>query len=790
MEYSHSHDQQQGGGLMPLAKSPFPQPQVTEVVGSYDVYERAGASDVGGIALARVLLQNKGKLCLFAIGGILFGILVGIPFKPQYRVTTALEVLSLNQDFMNTKQTTPVSTNDESYDTSEEETQVQLLQSDALLDRVISRFDPSLVYFRHNPQIARSGWRSFLHLPPHVDFTDRQLAILGVVDSLKFKAVPRTRVIEIMGRSTDAKLATDFVNSLASEFSEAAIEARLRTTQKIGDWLGHELDNARVRLEHSEAALQTYAGKSGLIFTTSDSSTNADDTNIETEKLQQIQVALTAQVADRVAKEARYELAQNAPADTLADVLSDDNLRAAQAAVVDARRKLADLSAVFTPDFAKVKAMSAQEATLQAAYEQERDAIVGRIKNDYTEALRKEKLLESAYDTQARQVVGQDEKEIQYNLLKRDVDSNRQLYDTMLQQLEQSSIASALHASNVRMVDPATLPRKPVWPNYKILAPLGLLFGLLTGVGAIMVAERIDRSFRHPGEIQLWTNLPELGTIPSASVDGGKRVRVKFKAQGKREPALLTPEKRSGGAVELVTWGQKPSLMAEAFRATLTSILFVGENGTRPRVLVLTSANASDGKTTVTSNLAIAMAEVRRNVLIIDADLRKPKMHEVFRVSNEDGLSDLLRQSTFSEEAVAKLIRSTQIPGLDVIPSGPSTRSAANLLHSPHMSALLSHLKQKYDMVLIDTPPMLQMTDARLVGRLADAVVLVARSEKTTRDAILAAYQRFSDDRIPVLGTVLNDWDPKRSPAGYYGYHRGYGYGAYKTGYGDTSSVA
>jgi succinoglycan biosynthesis transport protein ExoP len=489
-----------------------------------------------------------------------------------------------------------------------------------------------------------------------------------------------------------------------------------------------------------------------------------------------------------VAKQSRAELAEHSPADSLPDVLNDESLQAAQASVNQAAQKVAELGAVFTPDFPKVKRAAAELTVLKAAYEQQRSAVVDRIKNDYVEALRKEKLLEASYDAQARTVVGQDEKAIQYNILKRDVDSNRQLYDTMLQQLKESSIASALHASNIRVVDPATLPQKPVWPNYRILAPLGLLFGLLAGLCAVVVSERMDRSLRQPGEIQLWTNLPELGTIPCASLDASKRHRIKVPrdTEGSLRRQLVASDARID-SVELVTWHRKSSVLAEAFRATLTSILFVGENGSRPRLVALTSANAGDGKTTVTINLAIAMAEIRGNVLMIDADMRRPRLHDVLELSNERGLSDLLKEATLSADVISHAIQPTRVPGLSVLTSGAPTHSAANLLHSANLTDLLTMLKGRYDMVLIDTPPILQLADARLIGRHADAVILVARAQHTTRDAISAAYQRIAEDRIHVLGTVLNDWNPKRSSRGYYGYYRGYGYGSYQSYHRDIA---
>jgi polysaccharide biosynthesis transport protein len=715
----------------------------------------------------RILRRHKAAILLSALSGLVLGFVIGIPMKPVYRARTSLEVLNLNEDFMNLKQANPVTTNDYSYDTSEEQTQAKLLESNALLDRVYAKLDPGASQNAKKPQMASSGWRSWVHLSQPVPLSRREQLLDKAANTLKVRATPRTRVLDVSVDSTDPKFAADFANTLVQQYVEQNIEARWNSTQRTSDWLSREINDTRSRLQASEDALQEYARSSGLIFTD-------ENTNVATEKLQQLQQELSTATADRIGKQSRFELARNSPPDSLADVLNDAGLRETGAKVNDMRRQIADLSAVYSSEYSKVKRAEAELVTLQDAFERDRADILKRIENDFHEATRKEKLLSSAYDAQTREVTGQGEKAIQYNILKREVDSNRQLYDTMLQQMKQASIASALRASNVRIVDPAELPDHPVSPNFKLNSALGLFAGFFLSIAFVTIRERADRTLQQPGEVKLWTDLPELGTIPNASLEGSKYYARASAAVLNAQPVgrkRSIPARNQPQTVELMTWQERPSLIAEAFRSALTSILFVGENGSRPRVLVFTSANASDGKTTVVSNLAIATAEIRRKVLVIDADLRRPRMHEIFDLQNERGLADLLREE-FSEEALKGLIQETRVAGLHVLTGGPPTHAAAHLLYSPNFAALIAKFKKEYDMIFIDTPPMLQMTDARVAGRLADAVVLVARAGQTTRDAMVAAKERFGEDRIRVLGSILNDWDPKRSPGAYYGYSR------------------
>ena len=296
--------------------------------------------------------------------------------------------------------------------------------------------------------------------------------------------------------------------------------------------------------------------------------------------------------------------------------------------------------------------------------------------------------------------------------------------------------------------------------------------------------EQVDRTLKRPGDTPFYLEVPELGVIPASAADSAsaapkrrKKVSIKFRlGNGSRRPKTasnersLQPVKESLlNSVELVTWQRKPSLQSECFRATLTSILFAGQNGDRPRIIVITSPLPAEGKTTVVSNIAIALAEINRPVLVIDADMRKPRLHEIFGIPNTWGLSDLLAgRNSLNGCPREAFARETEIPDLYVLPSGPGIRSISNLLHSPRAPELLERVRKEFDTVLIDTPPMMQIADARVLGQIADAVILVVRAGQTTRDSAKTAAARFDEDGTLVLGTVLNAWNPSASGYGYY----------------------
>jgi capsular exopolysaccharide synthesis family protein len=709
-----------------------------------------------------MLRRRKGTLVLIACLGLLAAVLVTLPQTPVYQAHTTIEIQNLNENFLNMRDVNQ--TADQGGPNPLEtdlQTQVNILQSESVLSQVIAKLDLGTKLAAENGKGRLSAWRQALHLPESKPASTVADLLPLVARNLKVRVQANTRLVEILYDSTDPLLAAAIANTLTAEFIRQNLDSRWQTTQKTGEWLTAQMEDVRIKLEKSEEQLQAYARSAGLLFT-------SEKDNVADEKLRQLQQELSRAQADRVIRQSKYELATTASADSLPEVLDDPTLKDYQVKLTDLRRQLAELSSTLTPSHPSVKKVQAQVSSLEAARETERANVTRRIQNEFESAQRRERLLAVSYDAQARVITEQAAKVAHYNILKREVDNNSQLYDSMLQHVKEAGIASALHASNVRVVDPARPPTRPYKPSLLLNSILGLFAGGFFGIVFIVMRQRADRSIQSPGEASLYLDVPELGVIPSA--DAALSRSYGYYRQARGAVTKKTEKENGKSPVELVTWQKRPSALADSFRSTLASILYTGENGNRPRVIALTSAGPQEGKTTVASNLALALAEIGRRVLLIDGDLRKPRLHEIFHVANEWGLSDLL-DGTKPPEGLEAMVVKTDYRDLYLLPAGTVASSISNLLHSPRVVELLQRMRQQFDMVIIDTPPMLQMPDARVLGRLADGVILVVRSARTAKETVATAGQRLAEDGTRVLGTVLNEWDPRNAS------HTGYGYG-------------
>jgi len=706
----------------------------------------------------QILSRHRKTLLSFVVAGLLAAMVISLIQTPIYRVRTSLEI-------QGTSFLEPKGSNDSggNYSSPESyvETQVKLLQSESLLEHVVDRLK------LQNEQ-PKSGLRAFTsRLHRMLQFSDpsglpeREKLIREIERNLTVRTSGSSRLLEVTYESPDPKGAADFANTLVSQFIELSQEERWKAAQGTAEWLTGHLDKMKSQLEQSETEMQQYARTSGLSFT-------SEKENLAESRLKELQDALDKAQADRIAGQAKLEGAKSKPADTLPEVLDDTTMREYRQRLTELQRQYAELSATLTPAHYKVQRVQAQIDALKFAMQRERGNVVHRISNEYSAAVRRESLLTGARDQQAKVVADQSEKAIHYDTLKRDVDSNRHLYEVMLQRVKEASLASAMRDSNVMVVDRARPPLLPYRPSLPMNSAIGMCGGVLIGLGFVLVRERLNRRISAPGDAQIFLDLPELGVIPLDETAVPRQISNGLHA---KSPSPALRAWKSDGP-ELATWKRKPSMVAECARTTLTSILLPTEDGNGPQVIVITSPCPGDGKTTVACNLSIAVAEIGRKVLLIEGDLRRPRLNSVFGVGNNWGLSDVLRASDPLEDvSVSQLVRETEVSGLYLLPGGSCGVTPSNLFYSPRMAALLKRLRTEFDMILMDAPPMIHLADARVLGHLSDGVVLVIRSGQTTTESALSVCQRFAEDGTRVLGTILNSWDPKTAG--------GYGYGGY-----------
>lgn len=709
-----------------------------------------------------VLFRHRKTLLSFLLAGVLGAVVISLIQTPIYRVRTSLEIQG--PSFLESKGTNDSSAGDamtESY----METQVKLLQSESLLEDVVDKLK------LHQPPLT--GWGAFkvrlrrIFKPKTSSLSEREESIRQIQRNLTVRTFGNSRLLEVMYESPDPKGAADVANTLVSEFIELGQEARWKSAEGTAEWLTNHLNIMKAQLEQSETKLQDYARTSGLTFT-------SEKDNLAENRLKELQEELSKAQADRISNQARFEGAKTKTADSLPEVSQDPTMREYRQRLTELQRQYAELTTTLTPEHYKVQRVQAQIDELKAAMQKERANVVRQVGNEYTEAVRREALLTKVHSEQEKIVADQSEKAIHYDTLKRDVDSNRRIYETMLQRVKEASLATAMRDSNVMIVDRAKPPLRPYRPSLPMNSAIGLFSGALLGFGFVLLRERIDRRISGPGDAQIYLDLPELGVIPFDEISVPAQVPYRLNARRPASPLPHGSGPRPAGddCPELATWKRKPSLVAECTRTTLTSILLPNQNEDGPRVIVFTSPGPGDGKTTVACNLSIAIAEIGRKVLLVEGDLRRPRLHKVFGLANNWGLRDMLRSDApLDSTPISHLVHTTEVSGLCVLPGGSTGTTPSNLFYSPRMSELLKRLRGEFDMILIDAPPMIHLADARVLGRLADGVILVVRAGQTTTDSALFAAQRFAEDGTRVMGTVLNSWDPRTS--------RHYGYGPY-----------
>ena len=716
----------------------------------------------------RTLVRQRWLLVGVVCAGALAGLATTLSEPAVYRARTSVEVQVMNDDFMNLRAVDPTNKAAASSADSAIQTQTKLLQSESLMNRVIARMKSSGSAERVSKEVfvhplARFG------LVRNQRFSYDQL--LGdLARRMTVKPIGLTRLVELSCESPDRILAAQFCNTVADEFVAQDLELRSETARRTVDWVERQLREVRVKLEESEKRLQDFAGANSLLF-------NQTHESVAEDRLRLLQNGLSVAEVERVQREAQYRVGSSRNPEALPAVLDDEPSKQARIKLAELERQRAELTTVFTADADQVVKVDAQIKALQASQQKEQTNMLERLHNEYDTAVNRETALESAYRNQEKIVSGQVAKSAQLNMLQRDAESGRQVYTALLQRVKEADFALAIKASPIRIVDRAGPPIFPFGPRRLGSTALGGFGGLIFGVMFAFIRERNDTRLRAPGDAAKLCSVREFGVIPSArpaTLRNGAPDTHRLLARFRHDELPVSshvPADRED-LLELVTFTKKRSLMAEAYRSAMSSILFaIQRTGGKP--IVVSSPRMGEGKTTLISNLGIALAEAGRRVALVDGDLRAPRLHKIFDLGDNAGLQNALRGEIDSLNCpLGELAHPTWVPGLFVVPAGTGSKDPSLLHQIGRLNPVLQRLEAEFDVVLIDTPPLLHLSDARTIGQLSGGFVLVFRAGKATREIATSTMELLESDGIPVLGVILNDFDPKREAM--YGYYTDY----------------
>jgi capsular exopolysaccharide synthesis family protein len=762
----------------PGALSGQSDPVFPTVVNSAQV--RPQSEDSGGAILGYWQLIKRRKRLVFvtAVLGAITAFIVLVVQQPIYLAGTTLELQGFNESFMNLSAVDPLAGN---YAINKDNinTEIRILLSASMRGPVADRLRRETAPMTPPKGGVLSPLRELVR-GREDPLLEMRKGISIAAGTLRAQVLLGTHIINISCESTIPDIASAFANAVAAEYMAQNSQQRTISTQKMSQWLETQLEETRVKVEQAENRLQDFVRKSGGTFVGDEKETLAST------RLKQLQADLVGMQASRIVAQAKYERIKSSPPDSLPDVVNDALYQQYQGKLVQLRQDLATLNLTLTSANPKVQKVQEQIVETTAEMEKEKEIILQRAQTDYDNVLRNEKLLASAYAGQAGTVTSQSDKTAQYAQLKREVDLYQGTLNSMLSQVNQSAIASALPTTNARVIDPAVTPQLPYKPDAQTYELYGVLGGSFAGVLLILVIDQLSKwrsslIFGMPGYSPRILKVPELGVIPS--IESARGLEESF--SGKRWTRLLPGASR--GLAEagsgrkwtrlLPSSAAQPipavplsatsngSIHAESFRLTLTSILLMSRRGRQPKIIVVTSPGPGEGKTTVVSHMAIAIAESGRKVLIIDSDLRRPRMHTIFGLENNEGLGEIITSRKANGNGSARpapTVCQTHIDGVFVLPSGTvSDVNLSQIFHSPEIPALLDKLEEQFDLILIDTPPMIQFSDARLMARFADGLILVVRSGITARESAVAARDQLAQDNINVLGTILNDWDAR-----------------------------
>ncbi|MGA8731650.1 MAG: polysaccharide biosynthesis tyrosine autokinase, partial [Terracidiphilus sp.] len=617
--------------------------------------------------------------------------------------------------------------------------------------------------------------------------------------NLKVNPSRGTRLIQVVYQSHDPEQAARIANAIIDSYKNQYLQSHYNATSEASDWLTKQLSELKTNVEDSEKKLTDFEKGSGIISLNlmptgsgNDSTGEGQIHSVVIQKLDQLNSDLTAAETNRIEKEAIYKLVRTSRDDVVLGLGKDplavqsnsmvltqggglSNLQQLQQHQNELKVNIANASATYGANNRHLKEMQTELHTVDEQIQQELQEIIRRAQADFRLAQQTEDEIRRRFDEQQAAATKLNEKTVQFAVLSQEAYSRKKLYEDLYTKLQEANVSAGLKATNITVVDPARSQSIPVLPKRQSNLALGMLFGIFVGLSSAFAIDALDRTVSDPLEVEEITGKPVIGVIPifgEKSLAYGARLAHRAQQLTRIRPVIADQ-------VSPVWMLQRPdSVPAEAFRVLRTSIM-LSRAGGGLKILLVTGCTPGEGKTTVTSNLAVAFAQHNKRVLIIEADMRRPKLKHKMEFPGDVGLSNVLSGSCSSEDAI---LRGLYVPTLDVLPAGPRPPMPSEILGSPAFDELLKKLHGCYDVIMIDSPPALVVTDAVIMSLKADAVLWVAQAGVITRPQLARATHLIERNRIPVIGFVMNRMS--RSAAGY---SYGYEYEIYGTQYGEEN---
>jgi succinoglycan biosynthesis transport protein ExoP len=726
-----------------------------------------------------VLLRRKWLILAITLTVVAGALLEAYTATPLYTASARLQIDPEQTNllpFQDTYQYSYYMNTSESY----QETQIELLKSPALAQRVAKRLDlPNdpvfnaprksglLTELKSNALNSVFGFVSgmFSFSPknqpsssykskvsiPTVQSEDPKLksAAAGVSSGISVSPIGGTRLLLVSYTSHDPNLAAAVLNVLMPEFIELSFEKRLESTKQAQDFLQRQLLDLQKNVESSEERLIEYARANDISHLREGESTTDSTLQSLTGELASIESRLITEAA-------RNEALKNATVDQFPGSLTNENITALQQQLVDLEKELARLSVRFGPEWPEVEQTQNQIDIIKSELEREKQSAIDKARADYQTALSHRDRLREAIEEYRGKAAKVSEGAIQYNILKNEVDTNKSLYVSFLQKLKEADISSGLESNNIHIVESAQPPSFPSWPSRRSSASKGLLYGLLFGIGIAYLLEYMGGAIQTPEDVKKALGLATLTVVP----------KLEYAAR-----SAMIPQRAGEGDIE-----SNPNLLYprtevwEAYRALRTSLL-LSPSGRAPQVILFTSALPEEGKSTTSLYAAMALAQTGAQTLLIDLDLRKPSLSKILGIYSQTGVTGALSGNS----SMPSEIQGTSIPNLYFLPAGPQNPNPPELLGSEDMKTALQVFREEFRYIVLDSPPVMSVTDPVILAHIVDGVVLVMRGGKTAREAVQKAAERIEGVGGRIIGGIINNIDVRKPEYSYYYRYHYYG---------------